>query len=188
MPCRCSARRANSGAGPGRHKPVNLVRHSTALRCRPRTGRCADRDGCRGNVPEGVSFKVQDFASADCFAPSLSLSLEARKRSASRTLRAGRAGSGITTTKAYELEKLLHELRDAGIRLRRMGGGLQVVAPRGALTEPLRQALRLHKAQLLELLASCSEPGEAPPGSAAADAADPAGPVPLTELQQLDGL
>ena len=82
------------------------------------------------------------------------------------------------------MENLLDELHRAGIRLRLVRGDLQVVAPGETLTESLRQAMRLHKAQLLELLASSSDPADALPAEASSDQGDPSRPFPLTELQQ----
>lgn len=50
-------------------------------------------------------------------------------------------------------ETLLRELTDRGVRVTRDGQRLRVRAPRGILTEDVREALIEHKPAILELLA-----------------------------------
>lgn len=48
--------------------------------------------------------------------------------------------------------QLIHQCRDAGIRLQARGDRLHVEAPRGVVTPELRQQLAEHKADLLDQL------------------------------------
>jgi len=70
------------------------------------------------------------------------------------------------------LEALLAELRSLDIRLWTEDGRLMFSAPRGALTEPLRESIRLHKPELLGLLGGTPARDSAH-GSAGASAARP---------------
>jgi pyochelin synthetase len=79
------------------------------------------------------------------------------------------------------LKNLLIELNRVGAKLRLEGDDLRISAPAGALTDALKQGLRLHKAALIEMLRHGAVP------EAAQSVADPAHahePFPLTELQQ----
>lgn len=64
-----------------------------------------------------------------------------------------------------ETSKLLTELQQRGVNLTVDGDNLRYVAPKGALTDELRQAIKDHKAELLELL----QADAVPPKAAATD-------------------
>jgi amino acid adenylation domain-containing protein/thioester reductase-like protein len=80
------------------------------------------------------------------------------------------------------MEQLLVEMNKLGIKLRLDGNDLRLSAPQGVLTDALRQAVRQHKEQLIELLRSHQEQESALP-VLVADPAKRHEPFPLTELQ-----
>lgn len=82
------------------------------------------------------------------------------------------------------MEKLLAELNRLGVRLRLENEDLRVNAPLGTLTDELRQALRLYKAQIVSLLQSRLSAQESPLPQLVPDPSGRAEPFPLTELQQ----
>jgi pyochelin synthetase len=79
------------------------------------------------------------------------------------------------------MKRLLVQLSELGVKLQLDGGDLRVTAPQGVLTAELRQALREHKASLVEGLrakVAIDEPPVIEPDPAHAHE-----PFPLTELQ-----
>lgn len=82
------------------------------------------------------------------------------------------------------MEKLLAELNRLGVRLRLENEDLRVNAPLGTLTDELRQALRLYKAQIVSLLQSRLSAQESPLPQLVPDPDRRAEPFPLTDLQQ----
>ncbi len=56
------------------------------------------------------------------------------------------------------LSELLHELRTRGVELRAEGGRLRCVAPPGALTSELHDAIRAHKQAILDVLGEAARP------------------------------
>ena len=81
------------------------------------------------------------------------------------------------------MQQLLTELRERGIRLWLHGERLGIDAPKGALTEPLRERLRAAKPELVQLL----QRGEQPLDALPALEPDPTSrhePFPLTDVQQ----
>ena len=82
------------------------------------------------------------------------------------------------------METLLAELNKLGIRLQLENEDLRVNAPQGALTDELRQALRLYKAQIVSLLQSRLSTEHSPLPQLVPDPDRRAEPFPLTELQQ----
>jgi len=80
--------------------------------------------------------------------------------------------------------ELLADLKRRGVILEAIGDRLRVDAPAGMLTPELRQALVVHKAELLELLAPAGNPAPTVTGdSASAEPASPAGMSPLDALR-----
>jgi hypothetical protein len=53
--------------------------------------------------------------------------------------------------------ELFDELHHAGVRFKVIGGELQVTAPRGVLTDELRQEIVANKAQLVELVGGATD-------------------------------
>lgn len=80
------------------------------------------------------------------------------------------------------MEKLLTRAARAGIRFEIDGDELRVTAPQGALSEELRQELRLYKGEILSLLRSDSRVDESLP-VLETDWANRSEPFPLTDLQ-----
>ncbi len=80
------------------------------------------------------------------------------------------------------MQQLLVDLNKLGIKLRLEGDELRVNAPEGTLTDELRQALRLHKEDILNLLRSQRE-AASPLPTLVPDTAARAEPFPLTDLQ-----
>jgi pyochelin synthetase len=80
------------------------------------------------------------------------------------------------------MKRLLVQLSELGVKLQLDGEDLRITAPQGVLTAELRQALREHKASLVEALgakkAAIDEPPRIEPDPARAHE-----PFPLTELQ-----
>ena len=81
------------------------------------------------------------------------------------------------------MEQLLADLHSAGVKLGLQGDELRITAPRGALTDPMKQALSSHKDALIALLRSRGALVEARPPALQADVAAHAEPFPLTDLQ-----
>ena len=81
------------------------------------------------------------------------------------------------------MEQLLFDLKMRGIRLGLDGDELRVSAPRGALTDELKEALRANKDQLRDLLQRSGANDEAPPPALEADRKNRFEPFPLTDLQ-----
>jgi amino acid adenylation domain-containing protein len=81
------------------------------------------------------------------------------------------------------LQDLLHELAQRGVRLETESGQLRIRAPKGALTEELRHALAAHKTELLRRLGAGGADEEALPRIAPVPE-DRYAPFPLTDIQQ----
>ncbi len=81
------------------------------------------------------------------------------------------------------MQALLADLQRAGVKLSLDGGELRIAAPPGALTESLKQALRVHKDALVALLQSHADTPEQALPALAPDPATRDQPFPLTDLQ-----
>jgi len=69
---------------------------------------------------------------------------------------------------------LMDELTEAGIALKAVGEQLEVDAPKGALTDELRDAIRQYKAELLALLRQAEvSPGPGEPLAARTHSCEP---------------
>ena len=80
------------------------------------------------------------------------------------------------------MKRLLEQLSELGVKLQLDGEDLRVTAPQGVLTAELRQALREHKASLVEALRAKKAALDEPP-AIEPDPAHAHEPFPLTELQ-----
>jgi pyochelin synthetase len=91
------------------------------------------------------------------------------------------------------MKRLLVQLSELGVKLQLDGEDLRITAPQGVLTAELRQALREHKASLVEALGAKKAAIDEPP-PIEPDPAHAHEPFPLTELQhaywmgRMDGL
>lgn len=80
------------------------------------------------------------------------------------------------------MKRLLVQLSELGVKLQLDGGDLRITAPQGVLTAELRQALREHKASLVEALGAKKAVTDEPP-AIDPDPAHAHEPFPLTEVQ-----
>jgi pyochelin synthetase len=80
------------------------------------------------------------------------------------------------------MKRLLVQLSELGVKLQLDGEDLRITAPQGVLTAELRQALREHKASLVEALGAKKAAIDEPP-PIEPDPAHAHEPFPLTELQ-----
>jgi pyochelin synthetase len=81
------------------------------------------------------------------------------------------------------MEELLIKAARAGVRLELKGNDLRVTAPGGALTDELRQALRLHKEKIVAFLQARRANAEELIAELTHDSVNSSEPFPLTDLQ-----
>ena len=81
------------------------------------------------------------------------------------------------------MQALLADLQRAGVKLKLEGGELRIAAPPGALTDSLKQALRVHRDALVALLHSHATAPEPALPALTPDPASRDQPFPLTDLQ-----